>query len=82
MKPPVEFQLDREVNALYVGLGSGKVARTIALADSVSADVDADGAPIGLEFVNAGELVPFLCNHVDAIDMPPEMRNLFRVSGA
>ena len=81
MSPPVEFQLDREVNALYVKVGPGRVARTIALTDSVYVDVDAQDSPVGIEFTNADELIPFLRTHA-AADLPPKIRDLFRVTGA
>jgi uncharacterized protein YuzE len=57
------------------------VARTIELTDSVYADVDAEGAPIGLEVVHADEFVPSLHNHADDADPPPRIRALFRVPG-
>ncbi len=82
MSPPVEFQLDTDANALYIKLGPGAVARTIALTDSVYADVDATGAPLGLEFINADEFVPFLRNHAGDDDLPPRVRELFRALGA
>jgi uncharacterized protein YuzE len=52
----MEFQLDRDVNALYIKLGTGMVSRTIELTDSIYVDMDAADAPIGLEFTNADEL--------------------------
>jgi uncharacterized protein YuzE len=78
----IEFQLDCDVNALYIKLRSGRVAATITLSDSIYADVDEAGAPIGLEFVNADEFVPFLRRHADDADLPPEIRRLFRVTSA
>ena len=82
MSSHVECQLDREVNALYIRLGPGKAARAIAVTDSVYADVDADGTPIGLVFVNADQFVPILRQNTDDTDLPPEIRKLFRVFGA
>ena len=81
MSPPVEFQLDREVNALYIKPGSAKVARTIALTDAVYADVDTQGTPVGLEFIDADDFVPFLRDHADDGDLPPPVRELFRLIG-
>ena len=81
MSSPIEFQLDREVNALYIKPRQGAVARTIELTDSVHADVDGKGAQIGLEVVNADELGPSLHDHADAADTPPRIRALFRVTG-
>ncbi len=56
----MEFQLDRDVNALYIKLRSGIVSRTIELTDSIYADMDAEDAPIGIEFTNADDFTPFL----------------------
>lgn len=81
MSPRVEFQLDREVNALYIKLGPGNVERTIMLTDAVYADVDAQGTPIGLEFIDADDFVPFLRDHADDGALPPRVRELFRLIG-
>jgi uncharacterized protein YuzE len=59
----MEFQLDRDVNALYIKLRSGNVSRTIELTDSVYVDLDAQDNPLGIEFVNADEFLPFLRDH-------------------
>jgi uncharacterized protein YuzE len=78
----MEFQLDRDVNALYIKLGTGTVSRTIELTDSVYVDMDAADAPIGLEFTNADEFIPFLRSNADIADIPPQARELFRVTAA
>ena len=78
----MEFQLDRDVNALYIKLGPGTVSRTIELTDSVYVDMDAEDAPIGLEFTNADEFIPFLRSNADNADIPPQVRELFRVTAA
>jgi uncharacterized protein YuzE len=78
----MEFQLDRDVNALYIKLGTGTVARTIELTDSIYVDMDAADAPIGLEFTNADEFIPFLRSNADIADIPPQVRELFRVTAA
>ena len=78
----MEFQLDRDVNALYIKLGTGTVSRTIELTDSVYVDMDAEDAPIGIEFTNADEFIPFLRSQVDDAGIPPQVRQLFRVTAA
>jgi len=35
----MEFQLDRDVNALYIKLGTGTASRTIELTDSIYVDI-------------------------------------------
>ncbi len=78
----MEFQLDREVNALYIKLRPGRVSRTLELTDTVYVDMDAEDAPLGIEFVNADEFVPFLRDHANNAAIPPQVRELFRVSAA
>jgi uncharacterized protein YuzE len=78
----MEFQLDRDVNALYIKLGPGKVLRTVELTDSVYVDVGADDTPLGIEFLKADEFVPFLRQHANDADIPSRVRALFRVTAA
>jgi uncharacterized protein YuzE len=78
----MEFQVDRDVNALYIKLRAGHVARTIELTDSLSVDMDADDTPLGLAFINAGEFVPFLRDHDNDAYSPPRLREIFRVTAA
>ena len=78
----MEFQLDRGENALYIKLRPGKVARTIELTDSVYVDMDADDAPIGIEFLNADDFLPFLRSHANDATIPQWVRELFRVTPA
>jgi uncharacterized protein YuzE len=72
----MEFQVDRDVNALYIKLRAGYVARTIELTDSLSVDMDADDMPLGLAFINADEFVPFLRDHANDADSPPWLREM------
>lgn len=56
----MRVQYDRDVDALYVRVRVGRVAETVELRDAVSADLDADGEVLGLEFANADDVLPFL----------------------
>lgn len=47
-------------NLLYVRLRPGEVAETAELEENVYVDLDADGRPVGVEFVDADGLFPFL----------------------
>jgi uncharacterized protein YuzE len=78
----VQFRLDPDVNALSIEIQPGRIARTIEFTDSVYVDVDAEGAPLGLEFVNADEFVPFLRAHADDAAFPIQIRALFRPPAA
>jgi len=44
---------DPEANALYLRLTENEVAETLELSRSTYLDVDADGAPVGFEILNA-----------------------------
>lgn len=71
----MKIKLDADVNALYIAFREGTVARTIELAEMVFADLD-DGEPIGLEFVNADDFVPFMRGHAGGANVPPQLREL------
>ena len=67
----ITFELDPEVNALYVRFARGEVARTVEIEnDAVYLDVDANGGPLGIEFVDADDVVPFLRRHSGNFDIP------------
>lgn len=76
----MQIRLDRDVNALYIALQEGKVAKTLELAELVYADVDEQGKPLGLEFVNADDFIPFLRERVGDIDIPESVREVFGAS--
>jgi uncharacterized protein YuzE len=78
----MEFQLDRDVNALYIKLRAGKVSRTIEVTDTIYVDMDANDTPLGIEFTNADDFLPFLRSQADNADIPPQVRELFRVTAA
>lgn len=64
--------------ALYVRLRAGEVAETVELDELVYADLDADGAPLGVEFVAAADLVPFLARRGGALDVMSGPQQLLR----
>ena len=85
----MQFSFDSEANSLYIALHEGQVARTIEITDMVYVDVDASGAPLGVEFVSADEFVPFLrrLQELDEADtwpgdLPAEIQHLFSVRAA
>jgi uncharacterized protein YuzE len=71
----MQFHFDEEANALYSAIAPGEVARTVELTDLVYVDVDAQGAPLGIEFVSADEFVPFL-RRLNALDQDHQWREL------
>jgi uncharacterized protein YuzE len=75
MRNVVEFRLDPDVNALYIRLMPGKADRTVEWEEMVYVDLDANGHPIGVEFVNADDFVPFLRRHEGNLELPGEITN-------
>lgn len=73
MNAAIRLTYDAEVDALYVAFAEGNVAETIEIEESVYVDVDADGRPLGVEFVSAAELVPFLRRHGGEFVVPARM---------
>ncbi|MBA3415720.1 MAG: DUF2283 domain-containing protein [Chloroflexia bacterium] len=47
-------------NLLYVELRDGEVAETAELDEEIYVDLDPDGRPVGIEFLDAGAFLPFL----------------------
>ena len=71
----MKIKLDADANALYIAFREGTVERTIEMAEMVFAALD-DGEPIGLEFVNADDFVPFMRGHAGGANVPPQLREL------
>lgn len=74
-RPGIEF--DASVNALYVRLMHGTVARTVEVSPLVLVDLDENGATLGYEFVDASRFFPFLTEHggvlpETAVSAPPQ----------
>lgn len=84
----MRFELDTEVNALYIYLRGdipdGGVARTVELGEGVNLDLDAEGRTLGIEFVDAGDLYRFLQDHGGSLDIPDRIEDPanFRLSPA
>ncbi len=67
----IKFELDPDVNALYVRFDRGDVARTLEVEPAaVFLDVDENGGPLGMEFINADDFIPFIRRHSGNIDIP------------
>lgn len=45
------YSYDREANAAYLSLRAGEVQRTVEISDQLNADLDAQGAAIGIEIL-------------------------------
>lgn len=76
----MQIKLDPDVNALYITFAEGKVARTIEVAEAVYADMDEGGNPLGLEFIDADDFIPFLRERVGDVAVPPQLREMLGAS--
>ena len=56
--------------ALYLRLRAGRVAETVEVDEVVNVDLDADGAPLGIEFVHVDAFLAFLERRAGALDRP------------
>jgi uncharacterized protein YuzE len=54
-------------NLLYLRLRDGETAETAEVQDNVFLDLDLDGRPLGLEFLDADDFFPFVCSVVGAM---------------
>lgn len=66
----MNIELDTAANALYLRLGSGRVAHTAELENLVVADYDEAGQMLGVEFVRAKHFGPFLLEHPEVATLP------------
>lgn len=75
----MRFELDAEVNALYIyfrEIGPGEVDRTVELEEGVNLDIDSEGYILGLEFVDAGDLQRFITERGGLLDIPERAEDL------
>lgn len=70
----MNFKLDKDINALYIRLAPGAVARTVEIGNQVYVDVDQDDEPLGVEFINAEDFLVFLREHGIEEDLPPRIK--------
>ncbi len=75
----LRYSPDRHL--LYVVLRDGEVAETAELDEETYVDLDADGRPVGVEFLDAGQFFPFLQrllpdNNGVMIEVPAPLRDL------
>ena len=66
----IRFEYSSDENLLYVALGDGPAAETIEVEESVYVYLDAYGRPIGIEFLNAADFLPFLSRHGGQLTLP------------
>jgi uncharacterized protein YuzE len=66
----VEIRYDAEVKALYIRIAAGDVDQTAEVEEFVYLDIDREGRPLGLEFVDADDFFPFLERHGGKVCLP------------
>ncbi len=62
-----------EDGLFYLQLRDGVPVDTITLEDSVYMEIDADGRPLGIEFLDIADLVPFLRARGGTFDIPDQI---------
>lgn len=60
-------------DALYLALGDGEVAETVEVEELVYVDVDAEGRPLGVEFVAASDFLAFLVRRGGEFALPTQI---------
>jgi uncharacterized protein YuzE len=70
IKPQIRH--DADANALYIRFTEAPIARTIEFEEFVYVDLDASGQPLGIEFVDADDFLPFLKRHHGTILLESE----------
>lgn len=65
-----QFRHDADVNALYIRFAEAPVAQTVEVEELVYMDLDADGQPLGIEFVDADDFLPFIQRHHGNVELP------------
>jgi uncharacterized protein YuzE len=53
------FTLEPELGVAYFKFSDSKVHRTVELNDDLNIDLDAEGKPVGIEFLRSSPTVPF-----------------------
>jgi uncharacterized protein YuzE len=71
----IRFELDPQVNALYVRFADGEVAHTVEIEEALFIDVSEEGEPLGIEFVNADDFLPFLRRHEGLLKIPERLKD-------
>jgi uncharacterized protein YuzE len=64
----MRFELDMEVNALYIYANKGEISETLEVGPDVYMDVDTEGRIIGIEFLDPDYLIQFLREHGGELD--------------
>jgi uncharacterized protein YuzE len=75
----MQIQFDRDVNAMYIEITSGEVGETIEVTNTIYVDVNHEGRPLGVEFLDADEFLPFLRQELGDAEVPSDVREAFSV---
>ena len=75
MESFIRVKHDPEVDAVYVTLRNGDVARTVEVTDSIYMDVDGFGHPLGIEFLHVEDFAPYVHEHGSRLGIPESVLN-------
>ena len=53
----IRFEYSADEDLLYIAFGEGPVTKTVEAGESIYFDIASDGRVIGIEFLNAREIV-------------------------
>ena len=68
--PALRIRYDADADAMYFRLRDGTVAETVEIEQMVYVDLDADGRPLGVEFVVASEFLAFFARQAGEFALP------------
>lgn len=68
--------MERSEDELYFRCGSGKVARTIEITDSMFIDVDTEGILVGVEWINFNHCTKEVADNSKDYHEVPEIKEL------
>ncbi|MEJ7762189.1 MAG: DUF2283 domain-containing protein [Thermomicrobiales bacterium] len=63
----------RESGLFYLLLRDGEAVDTITLDDGIYMEIDPDGRPLGIEFLDVADLVPFLRGRGGTFHIPDQI---------
>ncbi len=72
----MRFEIDTDVNALYVQFNEGEVDRTVEVNESMFIDLDEHGNTLGFEFLDANDFIAFIGRHGGKIGIPAQVNDV------
>lgn len=73
MTKTYQIKHDPEVDAVYLRISDRAVAESIELSESVYADLDQSGNPIGIEFHDSNAFFAFMTKYNGTVEIPDSL---------